>query len=187
MSIYTWICMYEYIYEYICWVYMFICMSIHVWVFINVYTHKYVCMYKYICISVYGWIIVDSWEYIYEYIWLIYSLWVYIYEYVRMSKYVFMSMYVWVYIWVCTYKYVSIYICMHVMLCYHWVTNHCGCCYYNEKYGGTALMNAAMNGHGDIVTYLVEQGANKDLQDQVSIHPPRMIMIMMIVYILSSW
>ena len=53
-------------------------------------------------------------------------------------------------------------------------------------------MWAADNGHGDIVTYLVEQGANKDLQDQVSIHPPRMIMMMMmmmkmiVVYMLLS-
>ena len=52
-------------------------------------------------------------------------------------------------------------------------------------------MKAAMNGHGDIVTYLVEQGANKDLQDQVSIHLLRMIMMMMmmmimIVYVLVS-
>ena len=47
-------------------------------------------------------------------------------------------------------------------------------------------MNAARSGHGDIVTYLVEQGANKDLKDNVSIHLLRMIMIimmmMMIVY-----
>ena len=42
-------------------------------------------------------------------------------------------------------------------------------------------MYAAINGHGAIVTYLVEQGANKDLQDQVSIHPPRMIMMMMMM------
>ena len=52
---------------------------------------------------------------------------------------------------------------------------------------------AADNGHGDIVTYLVEQGANKDLKDKVSIHLLRMIimmimmlMIMMIVYMLLS-
>ena len=31
-------------------------------------------------------------------------------------------------------------------------------------------MRAADKGHGAIVTYLVEQGANKDLQDKVSIH-----------------
>ena len=53
-------------------------------------------------------------------------------------------------------------------------------------------MKAADNGHGDIVTYLVEQGANKDLKDNVSIHLLRMIMIMMmiimimIVYMLLS-
>ena len=51
-------------------------------------------------------------------------------------------------------------------------------------------MKAARSGHGDIVTYLVEQGANKDLQDQVSIHLLRMIMMMMmmmmIVYMLLS-
>ena len=47
-------------------------------------------------------------------------------------------------------------------------------------------MLAADNGHGDIVTYLVEQGANKDLKDNVSIHLLRMIMMMMmmIVYML---
>ena len=55
----------------------------------------------------------------------------------------------------------------------------------------TALMRAAVNGHGAIVTYLVEQGANKDLQTKVSIHLLRMIMIMMmmimmIVYMLLS-
>ena len=79
------------------------------------------------------------------------------------------------------------------MLCYHWVTNHCGCCYYNEQNGRTALMCAAYKGHGAIVTYLVEQGANKDLKANVSIHLLRMIimmmmmMIMMIVYMLLSW
>ena len=49
----------------------------------------------------------------------------------------------------------------------------------------TALMAAANNGYGAIVTYLVEQGANKDLQDKVSIHLLRMIMIM-IEYMLLS-
>ena len=58
-------------------------------------------------------------------------------------------------------------------------------------------MFAAKNGHGAIVTYLVEQGVNKDLQDNVSIHLLRMMMIimmmmtmtmmiMMIVYMLLS-
>ena len=54
-------------------------------------------------------------------------------------------------------------------------------------------MNAAMNGHGAIVTYLVEQGADKDLQSNVSTHLLRMIMtmimmmmIIMIVYMLLS-
>ena len=52
-------------------------------------------------------------------------------------------------------------------------------------------MWAARNGHGAIVTYLVEQGANKDLQDNVSILLLRMIMMMMmmmmmIVYMLLS-
>ena len=42
-------------------------------------------------------------------------------------------------------------------------------------------MKAADNGHGDIVTYLVEQGANKDLQDNVSIHLLRMIMMMILM------
>ena len=46
-----------------------------------------------------------------------------------------------------------------------------------------------MYGHGAIVTFLVEQGANKDLQSNVSIHLLRMIMMMMmmmIVYMLLS-
>ena len=53
-------------------------------------------------------------------------------------------------------------------------------------------MLAADKGHGAVVTYLVEQGANKDLQENVSIHLLRMIMIMMmimkmmIVYMLLS-
>ena len=54
-------------------------------------------------------------------------------------------------------------------------------------------MWAAGNGHGAIVTYLVEHGANKDLQNKVSIHLLRMIMIMimmmmmmMIMYMLLS-
>ena len=50
-------------------------------------------------------------------------------------------------------------------------------------------MFAAANGHGAIVTYLVERGANKDLQNNVSIHLLRMIMMMimmMIVYMLLS-
>ena len=55
----------------------------------------------------------------------------------------------------------------------------------------TALMGAAIRGHGAIVTYLVEQGADKDLQSNVSTHLLRMIMIMMmmiimIVYMLLS-
>ena len=48
----------------------------------------------------------------------------------------------------------------------------------------TALMRAAYNGHGAIVTYLVEQGANKDLKDNVSIHLLRMIMMMMMMMIM---
>ena len=45
-----------------------------------------------------------------------------------------------------------------------------------------------MYGHGAIVTYLVEQGANKDLKSNVSIHLQRMMMMMMmmIVYMLLS-
>ena len=42
-------------------------------------------------------------------------------------------------------------------------------------------MLAAYNGHGAIVTYLVEQGANKDLQDNVSIHLLRMMIMIMIM------
>ena len=41
-------------------------------------------------------------------------------------------------------------------------------------------MWAAIEGYGAIVTYLVEQGANKDLKNKVSIHLLRM-MIMMII------
>ena len=47
----------------------------------------------------------------------------------------------------------------------------------------TALVRAAENGHGAIVTYLVEQGANKDLQNKVSIHLLRMIIMMMMMMI----
>ena len=57
-------------------------------------------------------------------------------------------------------------------------------------------MCAASNDHGAIVTYSVEQGANKDLQHIVSIHLLRimtmivmmmiMMMMMMIVYMLLS-
>ena len=49
-------------------------------------------------------------------------------------------------------------------------------------------MWAANRGHGAIVTYLVEQGANKDRNAKVSIHLLRMIMMMMmmIVYMLLS-
>ena len=42
-------------------------------------------------------------------------------------------------------------------------------------------MLAAIKGHGAIVTYLVEQGANKDLQNNVSIHLLRTIMIMIMI------
>ena len=42
-------------------------------------------------------------------------------------------------------------------------------------------MAAAIFGHGAIVTYLVEQGANKDLKSNVSIHLLRMIMMMMMM------
>ena len=42
-------------------------------------------------------------------------------------------------------------------------------------------MYAAKNGNGAIVTYLVEQGANKDLQNNVSIHLLRKIMIMIMM------
>ena len=45
-------------------------------------------------------------------------------------------------------------------------------------------MMAAYNGHGAIVTYLVEQGANKDLQNKVSIHLRRMMMMMMMLTIM---
>ena len=45
----------------------------------------------------------------------------------------------------------------------------------------TALMRAAEKGQGAIVTYLVEQGANKDLKNRVSIHLLRMIMMMMMI------
>ena len=45
-------------------------------------------------------------------------------------------------------------------------------------------MLAAMEGHGAIVTYLVEQGANKDLQNIVSIHLLRMIMMIIMMMIM---
>ena len=45
-------------------------------------------------------------------------------------------------------------------------------------------MWAAERGHGAIVTYLVEQGANKDLQTKVSIHLLRMILIMLVVILM---
>ena len=38
-----------------------------------------------------------------------------------------------------------------------------------------------MEGHGAIVTYLVEQGANKDLKDIVSIHLRKMMMMMIMM------
>ena len=43
------------------------------------------------------------------------------------------------------------------------------CHYYNYQVGGTALIWAAKGGHVDVVRYLVEQGANKDLQKKVRI------------------
>ena len=46
-------------------------------------------------------------------------------------------------------------------------------------------MRAADNGHGAIVTYLVEQGANKDLQSNVSIHLRKMMMMMMMIMMLT--
>ena len=45
-------------------------------------------------------------------------------------------------------------------------------------------MRAAADGHGAIVTYLVEQGANKDLQNKVSIHLRKMMMMMMMIMML---
>ena len=45
-------------------------------------------------------------------------------------------------------------------------------------------MVAANKGHGAIVTYLVKQGANKDLQGSVSIHLRKMMMMMMIMMIM---
>ena len=45
-------------------------------------------------------------------------------------------------------------------------------------------MLAADKGHGAIVTYLVEQGANKDLQDNVSLHLRKMMMMMMIMMLI---
>ena len=42
-------------------------------------------------------------------------------------------------------------------------------------------MVAANKGHGAIVTYLVKQGANKDLQGSVSIHLRKMMMMMMMI------
>ena len=48
-------------------------------------------------------------------------------------------------------------------------------------------MRAASDGHGAIVTYLVEQGADKDLQNNnVSTHLLRMI-IMMMMMIMMIW
>ena len=45
-------------------------------------------------------------------------------------------------------------------------------------------MGIAEKGHGAIVTYLVEQGANKDLQNIVSIHLLRMIMMIIMMMIM---
>ena len=45
-------------------------------------------------------------------------------------------------------------------------------------------MWAASNGHTEVALYLVEQGANKDLQNNVSIHLLRMIMMMMMMMIM---
>ena len=42
-------------------------------------------------------------------------------------------------------------------------------------------MWAADKGHSAIVTYLVEQGANKDLKNNVSIHLRKMMMMMMMI------
>ena len=138
------------------WVYMYeyICMSIYVWVSM----HEHVC-----CILMFAF--TSACLFVCMYVWM--YVCAYVCVYVARYKYVFIYMYVWMY--------------MHVMLCYHWVTNHCGCCYYNEQDGWTALMLAATNGHGAIVTYLVEQGANKELQNEVSIHLLRMIMMMILM------
>ena len=40
--------------------------------------------------------------------------------------------------------------------------------FYCNQSGYTAMMNAAMNGHKDIVEYLVGQGADKDMKSNVS-------------------
>ena len=44
-------------------------------------------------------------------------------------------------------------------------------------------MCAAAKGHDAIFTYLVEQGANKDLQDNVSIHLCMIMMMMMMIIV----
>ena len=40
--------------------------------------------------------------------------------------------------------------------------------FYCNQDGYTAMMNAALNGHKDIVEYLVGQGADKDMTGEVS-------------------
>ena len=42
--------------------------------------------------------------------------------------------------------------------------------YYCNQDGRTAMIYAAVEGHKDIVEYLVSQGADKDIKDKVSTH-----------------
>ena len=92
------------------------------------------------------------------------------------------------YVCICIHEHVYMYV-WSTLVVSHWVSLVNACFfvvhYYNDQDGWTALMVAADNGHVDIVTYLVEQGANKDLQNKVSTHLLRMIMIM-IEYMLLS-
>ena len=65
--------------------------------------------------------------------------------------------------YVCMYVYVTIAVIWCATILYGLFTN-----FYCNQDGDTAMMRAADYGHKDIVEYLVGQGADKDMKNNVS-------------------
>ena len=154
MCVWTCICMFESV---CVKSHALLCSRLYVFTFVHVYTwlrwslfHSTFCM-KY------------DFMYMYHYAHLVYTH-VHFFMPTYLLHLYLISIPMWVVIWL-DYMYVCVSLVWCSLFLVASTTYYC-----NQNSGYTAMMWAAMYGHKDIVEYLVSQGADKDIKNDVSNH-----------------
>ena len=159
------------IYEHV-YLYVYDCVSLHVitrtsvFIFMTVYicTYLHIHMFTWLCWSLFhsAYCMKYAFMCMYHYVHFMYT-----YVHFLITSYLLylylISIPMWVVIWL-----VYMYVCVSLVWCSLFLV--ASTTYYCNQYGNTAMIRAAYRGHKDIVEYLVSQGADKDIKDNVSTH-----------------